>query len=306
MLLKPGVTCDQAIKFLEDQQWGGLNSTQNEIPHSGASDYSVRMSTAMRKYDEWTNAVAKEMLAVFADRAIAGRLRSEKYALILSADPASPRTAQLMYAEFSELRTAFMDMANELRMTKEQYSHHRGQSLVLDTNDLLHYQRFDKIPWAKLYGSGTCVVIPHVVVDEIDRKSFSESEKIQTRARGVYRVLEQMLDQMDSAGFVSLAEGCTMEILADESGHQRLPNNDDEVVARAAFLQQAIAPRNVAVITRDIGMRTRARVWKLRATKLPDKYLIPSDKLSTADLDAAISSIEVDLGEAGPQADHVG
>jgi rRNA-processing protein FCF1 len=255
------------------------------------------MTATVRKYDEWTGSAAKQMLAVFAELVVMARLRGERYGLIVGGDPASLRTAQLMYAEISELRTFFMDLANELRVTQGHYSARRGRSLVLDTNDLLHYQRLDKIPWVKLYGLGACVVIPHVVVDEIDRKSYAEGEKIRTRARGVYRVLEEMLDEIDAKGFAALFDGSTLEILADEPGHRRLPNNDDEVVARATFLQQAIAPQEVTVITRDIGMRTRARAWKLKAAKLPDKFLIPADKLSASDLDAAISAIEIDARE---------
>jgi predicted ribonuclease YlaK len=74
-----------------------------------------------------------------------------------------------------------------------------------------------------------------------------------------------------------------------------MPNNDDEVVARAAFLQQAIAPHAVTVITRDIGMRTRARTRLLKAEKLDDKYLIPEDHLGTADLDATVASIDLSV-----------
>ncbi|TDT97254.1 hypothetical protein EDD99_5364 [Streptomyces sp. 846.5] len=32
MLLKPGVTCEQAIKFLEDLTWGSLGTVRNAIP----------------------------------------------------------------------------------------------------------------------------------------------------------------------------------------------------------------------------------------------------------------------------------
>jgi hypothetical protein len=39
----------------------------------------------------------------------------------------------------------------------------------------------------------------------------------------------------------------------------------------------------------------------LRAEKLNDKYLIPSDGLSAADLDAAVTSIEVSTPPAGEE-----
>jgi hypothetical protein len=40
-------------------------------------------------------------------------------------------------------------------------------------------------------------------------------------------------------------------------------------------------------------MWARARTGKLKAEPLPEKYLIPSDDLSSADLDKAVGSITV-------------
>lgn len=59
-----------------------------------------------------------------------------------------------------------------------------GGDVVLHTHDLLRYSRYDKIPWADVYGKDTMVVIPHVVVDEIDKKSHAISDTIKRRARG--------------------------------------------------------------------------------------------------------------------------
>jgi hypothetical protein len=55
------------------------------------------------------------------------------------------------------------------------------------------------------------------------------------------------------------------------------------------------------IITCDIGTRARARMRLLRAEKLNDKYLMPSDGLSAADLDAAVTSIEVSTPPAGEE-----
>jgi rRNA-processing protein FCF1 len=292
MLLKPGKTCDEGITFFEDMQWGGLNDCQNAIPPLNAPDFAQKMSIAMLRYTEWTAAAVKQIREVVDDPAIAARMRGETYWIILGSAPASPRTGSMLHAELQELSTFFVDCANELRAQKERFRGHSGRSLVLDTNDFLHYQRFDRIPWTRLYGRSTRIVIPHVVVDEIDAKSYSEGEKFAKRARGVYRVLEGYLDHIDASGFATLPDGATLEILADEPGHRRVENNDDEIVARAAFLQQAIWPNTITVITRDIGMRTRARTRRLKAEKLDDKYLIPQDDLSASDLDAAVAGIE--------------
>lgn len=116
------------------------------------------------------------------------------------------------------------------------------------------------------------VVIPHVVVDEIDKKSYATSDTIRKRARGVFALLEQTLaEQYDGH---AVAGGARVEVLLDEPGHVRLPNNDDEIVARACQLKQAIAPTPVTVLTGDNGMRARALAWGLEAGKLPEKYRI--------------------------------
>lgn len=292
MLLKSGKTNDEAIKLFDDIQSGGLNDCRNDIPHSGAPNFALMMSIAIRKYTEWTARAVRQIREVVDEPATAARLRNETYLVLIGSDPGSQQTLMLLNRELQELEVFFMDCANELRLQKERFRGHAGQSLILDTNDFLHYQRFDKIPWTSLYGAAARVVIPHVVIDEIDSKSYGEGGKIPKRARGVYRVLEGYLDQIDADGFAALAGGSVLEILADEPGHRRLPNNDDEIVARAAFLQQAIAPHTVTIITRDIGMRTRARTRALKTEKLNDKYLIPADALSAAELDAAVSYIE--------------
>lgn len=295
MFLQPGKTCAEAIEFLRNLQDGELNNIQNGIPHPNlagtTTDYDKMVIASVRFYDGWVERTTRELRTVFADPTVPVRLRGERYGHIIGSDPLAPRTMQLLYAETAALRDYFNELANECRELQQKFRRHQTRTVVLDTNSLLHFVRFDTIPWAKLYGTGVCVVLPHVVVDEVDRKSFSESEKIQKRARGVYRLIEQKLDEIEANGFADLGNSATLEVLADELGHRRLPNNDDEVVAQAARLQQAISPTPLTVVTRDIGMRTRAKAWQLRAESLPDKFLIREDKLAAKDLDEAVQSL---------------
>jgi rRNA-processing protein FCF1 len=289
MLLRPGKTYEQAIKLLDEMWQGGLNNVENVIPHIGSASFNQLMAPAVLSYERWTELAQKELRAVFADSSVIERLHAERYWIIVGSPPASARTASMIHAELSELRIYFLELANKLREIAAKFP--QGSWLVLDTNDLLHYYRMDAIPWSSLYGKGVRVAIPHVVIDEIDSKSYSAGPTIQRRARGVYRMLENLLGRIDAHGSVELGDGTPFEILADEAGQQRLPNNDDEIVARAAALQQAIYPWTVTLVTRDIGMRARARAQGLKAEKIPDKYLIREDNLSKADMDAALTSI---------------
>jgi predicted ribonuclease YlaK len=195
----------------------------------------------------------------------------------------------MLNTELGELRAFFNEVANQLRLIKEKFP--PTSRLVLDTNDLLHYYRLDTIPWVAIYGKGTRIMLPHVVIDEIDSKSYNAGTSIQRRARGVYRMLENLLDSADDSGRASLKDGTIFEILADDPEEPRLPNNDDEIVARTVALQQAIHPAVATIVTRDIGMRTRAMAAGLKVSKLPDKYLIHEDNLSTPVMDQALTSI---------------
>ncbi|MGW3635871.1 PIN domain-containing protein [Streptomyces sp. NPDC005122] len=231
----------------------------------------------------WTLQATTELLEAFADRTVAARLRSERYNAIVHGQFTPDRWTLLISTELQELRTYFMELANELRRTMDRFANHRVRTVVLDTNDLLHYMRFDKIPWQRLFGPGTGVTIPHVVIDEIDKKSYDTRDTgVRKRARAVFALLEQILTQIETDGRAVVNNGETViDVLLDEPGHVRLPNNDDEIVARASYLQQAIAPAPVTVVTGDNGMRARALSWGLKARILDEKYKI--ERLSAAE-----------------------
>ena len=294
ILLRPGRTCGEAIKLLDDIVKGELNDTRNAIPHIGGPGFSQLMSSAILKYENWAGEVIRKLREVFVSSELTARVRGEKYWIIVASDPGSPRTASMMHSELSDLAQEFMYVANELRELQGRFAGRSGRCLVLDSNDFLHYERFDNIPWSTIYRKNAWVVVPHVVLDEIDRKSYEEGSKVRKRARGAYKLLEGIFGRIDSEGYTTLRDGSSCLIMADDPGHRRMPNNDDEIVARAAFLQQALNPGQVTIITRDIGMRARAMAQGLRAESLPEKYLLSGDGLSSAELDESLATLSLD------------
>jgi rRNA-processing protein FCF1 len=297
MLLRPGKTIDEAIKMLDDLSRGGhgLGDVSNIIPHIGSASFDQLMTPAVLAYERWTESAQRELRTIFRDGPIVDRPRAEKYWIIIGSAPALARTASMIRTELPELRSYFFQVANDLRITKARFS--QTSRWVLDTNDLLHYYRLDTVPWVTIYGKNVHIMLPQVVIDEIDSKSYDAGPSIQRRARGVYRMLELLLEQADGDGRIALKDGAPFEILFDTPGEPRLPNNDDEIIARAVELQQVVHPGIVTIVSRDIGMRTRALAHGLRVSKIPDKYLIREDQLSTADLNAALTSITGSIGE---------
>ncbi|MEU0253130.1 hypothetical protein ABZ299_11590 [Streptomyces sp. NPDC006184] len=59
-----------------------------------------------------------------------------------------------------------------------------------------------------------------------------------------------------------------MEIVLDPPGHVCLPIADDEIIDRAVAIQ-ALAAREVRLLTCDTGQHTRGRAAGLKVTKVP-------------------------------------
>ncbi|MGW3942834.1 PIN domain-containing protein [Streptomyces phaeochromogenes] len=291
-MLRAGTTCAEAIDFLDnDLVAGTLNDVSNRIPHmmrTGA-DAEAEMRAVRKRYDEWTWQAAEEINRRFSDLEIAGQLRAGRYRAILTAPLDEARL--MMYVELAELRVYFSTVANRVRAVQGRYgSAGVLRYAVLDTNTTLHFMRFDKVPWQKVFGKGTAVVVPHVVVDEIDTKSYQTGDKkISRRARGVFRLLESVLEAGPEKATAD--DGTPVFIAADEPGHARLSVPDDELVASALRLHQAVAPVEVVVVSRDIGVRTRAATWGLPARPLPDTYLIEGGELHRQALEQAAAEL---------------
>jgi hypothetical protein len=289
--LRLGRTCDEAIKYLDGIPAGSLNNTRNTVPHKGATGFDALIRAAAAYYERWVDTTARELQEIFVSSNLESSIRSDRYWAIVTTDPSSPHLASMILAELNDLTNSFLNAANELRALKDRYKNADGRCLVLDTNDFLHYQRIDRLPWIRTYGKSARVVIPHVVLDEIDGKSYQLSSAVHDRARGIYRMLEALLDRIDSGGFVPLEDGTPCMFLLDEPGHRRANNNDEEIVSRAGYLQQYLSPGAVSVLTRDLGMRGRAQSWRLKAEKLPDNFL-RSSSLSDVVTDQALSELD--------------
>ncbi|MFF9771922.1 PIN domain-containing protein [Streptomyces sp. NPDC014636] len=137
--------------------------------------------------------------------------------------------------------------------------------------------------------------LAHVAVG-VQKSYQTGDKKISRRARGVFRLLESVLEAGAEKAIAD--DGIPLFIAADEPGHARLPVGharlpvpDDELVASALRLHQAVAPAEVVIVSRDIGVRTRARAWGLPARPLPDTYLIEGGELRRQELEQAAAEL---------------
>ena len=122
------------------------------------------------------------------------------------------------------------------------------------------------------------VLVPIVIVDELDRLKEIKDKQVKWRAGYTLAVLDRVF--ANSAGPARLRAGdvlpgpdgltrseVTIELVFDPPGHTRLPINDDEIIDRALAIA-TLADRNVTLLTYDTGQSTRARSAGLPVVKL--------------------------------------
>lgn len=183
---------------------------------------------------------------------------------------------QVLSAELDDRATAFMKACEEVNKWVQRWSG-PGVFMALDTNIYLHGDdELEDVDFAGLLGRITSatpirLIVPMAVVDELDNLKQSGKNDVRGRARRTTRALHQIL-RADPAEPQPLRPGdlsVMVELVPDPRGHVRLPNTDDEIVDRLADVQ-ALAGREITLVTYDIGMAFRAQLAGLQV-RLPQE-----------------------------------
>lgn len=183
-----------------------------------------------------------------------------------------------------ETRAALFTAAtNELQAQVTRWTSTPGRLIVPDSSLFINYP--DKLEDMVLADDlkerdvPLRIVLPIVVVDELDGLKRSGNRHVRWRAGYTLSVLDRLLTngegpaRLREADFSGIDSGLIprgevlIEVLLDPPNHLRLPINDDEIIDRAAAVQ-TLAGRPVTVITYDTGQSMRARAADLVALKL--------------------------------------
>lgn len=158
------------------------------------------------------------------------------------------------------------------------YSHF----VVLDTSFFIqHEDKLEEVdfgPLIDVWQSPVNLLVPIVVVDELDRLKQSKDRHVRWRAGYTLAILDRVFEKttgrarLRAGDIVPPAPGdkrseVTIELIFDPPGHLRLPINDDEIVDRALAIEP-LADRKVTLLTYDTGQSTRARTAGLKVVKL--------------------------------------
>jgi len=282
MRLRHGVTVEQAIKVLEER----ISSAQQVINDSGSDGRRPAYLT-------WVDATQQHLRTVFADTEIEDSLLERGYWHICGMASQFDHQMKILNRIIGE-ELAFQvghpgifgnpggrlgEIASQLRELRRLASR-EGCICVPDTNALLHYKRFDELPWIALLRKPLVrLVFPIVVVRELDAKKYARREEFQGRARDLLTLIDRFVSASPPDGYSEVRSGVTVEVLPDERGHLRMPghDNDEEILERCEFLRQ-VTGDPVTLITGDSGMRITAQSRGIDVFKLSSDNLLPKFK----------------------------
>ncbi|MFJ7211072.1 PIN domain-containing protein [Amycolatopsis sp. NPDC098790] len=257
--------------------------------------YNVRADAAGRaihaadrvvRYFQWAHSAARRLRGQITQADIDRLILTRPYDRLMGmADGGTAGVANgLVFAELTaridDLQVAADTLAAEINRWAA-----TGRLIVADTNVYLDGEKFEHIDFAKLVDERDAplhILVPLVVVDELDNLKKSKDPHLRWRSRHTLAELDRLLvdptrpAQFRPADFSpAQAEGggvprgeVTLELLLDPPRHIRLPIDDDEIIDRAVAVQ-ILAGRQVILLTYDTGMATRGRAAGLEVVKIP-------------------------------------
>lgn len=283
---RPGVNLDNLIQ--------NLQTSRDEAFNLRGSGSAPTAQVYLLDYLGWAGRVARIFGNQISEADLASLVLNRRYELLLSSSGTmtSPlREAQrvvrdLVRLELDERIKYFDEVIKTVQSYRQRWTN-VGDLMVLDTGfyiehpDELKDTDLARFTVAATPGWATHVLVPLLVVDELDRLKRHGDTK--TRARAALKTLDEVfkgvskehpMGRLRLAGDTTRPDGSlglgpiTMELLFDPPDHERLPDNDAEIVDRALAVQ-ALADRPVTMVTYDKSMSFRARYEGLQEMWLP-------------------------------------
>jgi hypothetical protein len=241
---------------------------------------------ALHNYLTWVNDSQQKLRNVFADTELADGLLSRAYWPICSFDGSVATLSRLIGEELifqagqpgvqgdDATHSRLGDAVSRLRRLSHLADNRPGKICVTDTNSLMHYQLFNQFDWCGRLGvEQVRLVIPVAVVAEIDNKKYARRTEFWDRARDLLALIDSYADGSPD-GYAQVRGGVTVEILADEEGHERFPDPDQEILDRCELLHQ-VTDETVTLVTGDSAARINARTSSIEVFKLTRDDMLP-------------------------------
>jgi rRNA-processing protein FCF1 len=228
------------------------------------ADYLMKRQ---RGYAEWVEVTEMQLTNLTHDVEVLAVPYSQAYWEILQLGPRTPRAVAVIEAEIRRQIAGLEGLRDDLKRRLERARSAPGHMAVLDTNVLLHHQLPDSVNWPEVIGQpGVRVVIPLRVIEELDAKKYSESDKIRDRAR---KRLPHLYKLVGAGGAPKeLGDYATIEVFIEPGPRVRPADADTEILETARDLRRLTAT-DVTIVTGDTGMRLRAEAEGIPTASMP-------------------------------------
>ncbi|MFF7764291.1 PIN domain-containing protein [Streptomyces griseorubiginosus] len=239
-------------------------------------------------YLEWATDAARVLRSLISEKDLDHLVLTRRYQALLGscgtlAGPEQQRLVNgLVDLEITERIQAFEEAEAALAAQIERWS---GQEWFVVADSSFYIHNSDTLADVDLHkvlglptGEHIRLLFPIVVVDELDHLKEGK-QRARWRAPHTLGLLDETLAG-STIGILRRANlrsqngevrgEVNVEIVLDPPGHVRLPIADDEIIDRAVAIQ-ALAAREVRLLTCDTGQHTRGRAAGLKVTKVPAK-----------------------------------
>jgi hypothetical protein len=209
MHLRRAVTAQRAIEVIEER----ISATQQ--PLNAAADNA---DLKRHLYLNWVADTEARLQEIFSDAGIEDPVLGRGYWHICSASSSDEKLMNRLVREELRFQAGFPGIAGDpggrLGEVRErlraltQLGDRPGHICIPDTNALLHYTRFDQLPWAeRVHAALVRLVIPIAVIDELDAKKYARREEFQQRARELLTLIDRC-DGLPSRRLLPSEPGC--------------------------------------------------------------------------------------------------
>lgn len=214
-----------------------------------------------------------------ASEGIFDEVAQSYYRLATAPEMSDRQLNGLLNREFSAWDARLDRVLTELGQLQE-FLLQSGRLVVLDTSALMEGVFFTEFDWHTLDESLQHVpvrlVVPSLVVEELDELKRRPGEKQKARARKVLTTLWGLHRARPGApAQLPGRPDITIEVLLDGGWHQRIPNNDGEIIDQAVSVRQ-LTGRAVILAAADYTQLYRAGPEGLIAVLMPRPADVPS------------------------------
>lgn len=155
-----------------------------------------------------------------------------------------------------------------------------SKTIFIDTNIFLHYKMFDEIDWREVVGSARVkIVVPHVVMEELEEQKYIAERKIKKRAKKVTDKFDKISDSCNQV----ISDGVEIEfgnIVQEEillKYGLNLKIQDNQILASILDYKEKNNEEAILVLA-DVGFKIRAKqYYKIECLLLDEKYKLKEE-----------------------------